>query len=184
MKRSQGPSLRARALQALAQREYSRAELRAKLLRAQTARAPSAAQRDEAFAADRSDDVEATGDGTALEPTVDALLDELQARGLLDDSRFVESRIHLRAPRFGNLRIRQELKRHGVTLDEASAAELRHTELQRAQAVWARRFGKVAESAAERARQVRFLGARGFSAETISQVLRGVADDPSNSGHR
>jgi regulatory protein len=44
--------------------------------------------------------------------------------------------------------------------------------------VWARRFGgDPATDAAERARQMRFLTARGFSAEVIRRVIRGAVED-------
>lgn len=179
--RASPPSLRARALQALAQREYSRAELRAKLLRAPRFRATGGDARrpckEDTLAAEESPEHDATA-----QAAVDALLDELQAQGLLDDTRFIESRVHVRAPRFGTQRIRQELQRHGVALDAETAAALSRTELQRAQAVWARRFGQAAAGAAEQAKQMRFLGARGFSAEVVRQVVRQAMRDASAVG--
>jgi regulatory protein len=51
---------------------------------------------------------------------------------------------------------------------------LRDSEQQRAQAVWARKFGQPPASAAERARQMRFLAGRGFSADVVRAVLRGA----------
>ena len=141
-------SLRARALQALALREHSRSELRRKLLRKLQ---------------ESEEEVE----------SLDRLLDELQAQGLLSEARFIESRIHVRSPRFGNRRIQAELAQHGLQLDEASAEQLRQSELARALAVWQRKFGAVAESPAERAKQMRFLSGRGFSAETIRRVVQG-----------
>jgi hypothetical protein len=61
-----------------------------------------------------------------------------------------------------------------VAADEPARAALRDSELQRAQAVWARKFGQLPASAAERGRQMRFLAARGFSADTVRAVLRGA----------
>ncbi len=84
----------------------------------------------------------------------------------------VESRIHAREARHGNLRIRQELARHGVELDADSAQALQASEFDRARDVWVRKFGGPAEDAAARARQARFLTGRGFSAETVRRVLR------------
>jgi regulatory protein len=40
--------------------------------------------------------------------------------------------------------------------------------------VWLRRFGVLPQSAEERGKQARFLQARGFSSETIRNVLRGL----------
>ena len=145
-----GPSLRARALAWLAQREHSTHELRTKL---------------ERWAQMRGRDASAEG--------LEALLEALQAAGHLSDSRFVESRVHARAARLGNLRIELELRRNGVQPDEAVRQVLRASELERARAVWARRFGQPPADRAERARQARFLAGRGFSADSIRRVTGG-----------
>jgi regulatory protein len=145
-----GPSLRARALAWLAQREHSTHELRTKL---------------ERWAQMRGRDASAEG--------LEALLEALQAAGHLSDSRFVESRVNARAARLGNLRIELELRRNGVQPDEAVRQVLRASELERARAVWARRFGQPPADRAERARQARFLAGRGFSADSIRRVTGG-----------
>jgi regulatory protein len=139
-------SLLARALSSLARREHSRAELRRKL-------APYA------------EDVGA----------VDRLLDELQAKKLLSDERFVEVVKRSRGERFGTARIKQELKAHQLDdqLVRAAVDDLKQTELARAKAVWQRRFGTAAADPAEGARQMRFLAQRGFSTEVIIKVVRG-----------
>lgn len=157
------PSLKGQALQWLAQREHSRLELRRKLLRR---------LREDA----RRDDTGAQGlpaDGCA---EVEAVLDWLQAHRYLSDERFVESRVHARASRFGNLRIHQELSQHGVELTPGIASELRDSERARAREVQQRKFGSPPATPADRARQARFLAGRGFSAEVVWQVLRGAAD--------
>jgi regulatory protein len=151
-------SLRARALQWLAQREQSRSELRRKLLpHAQAEALPGA------------------GDPPAeLTPAarVDALLDWLEAHGHLSRERFVESRVHARVPRFGNLRIRQELKQHQLTLSAEAARALNDSELPRAIAVLQRKFDQPPSNQAERAKQARFLAGRGFSPDVIARALR------------
>lgn len=155
------PSLQARALQWLAQREHSRQELRTKLLRAA---APAA----DVAAAEDCDD----GARERAAAEVDALLDRLAAQGHLSDQRFVESRVHVRAARFGNRRIEHELRQHGVPLDDATQRQLRDSELARAQAVRRKKFGtQPAADAAGRARQARFLAARGFSADVIRRAI-------------
>ena len=162
-------SLKARALQWLALREHSRVELRRKLLR--LARQRAAAQADGADSAD-------IADGADPAAEVDALLDWLEAQHYASDTRFVESRVNARAARYGNQRIRQELGQHGTALDAESAARLNDSELARARAVRARKFGaEPATEAAARARQMRFLAGRGFSADVIRRVLRGGDDD-------
>lgn len=158
-------SLKARALQWLAQREHSRTELRRKLLRLARQRA-----------LDHADGRGVEAGAEAVDPAteVDALLDWLVAQRYLSDTRFVESRVNARAARYGNLRIRQELQRHGAALDALASERLKTSELARARAVWARKYGSApATQAAERARQMRFLAGRGFSADVIRQVIRG-----------
>ena len=194
------PSLKAQAIGLLSRREHSRQELRAKLLaviaRQDREAAAAAAEQerslretppngsDDAFRPHdalprRRDDgggPEAPGpDAAALDPEqeLEGLLDWLEARGYLSDARFVESRIHARAARQGTLRIRHELARHGLALDAAQVAALRESEFSRAKAVWARRFEGPGTDARERARQARFLAARGFAAEVVRRVVGG-----------
>ena len=168
-------SLKARALQWLAQREHSRVELRRKLLRLARQRAADVAA---VRAADPADDMgdRVSEGGSASGPTdeVETLLDWLVAQRYLSDTRFVESRVNARAARYGNLRIRQELGQHGAAIDAATAERLRDNELARALAVWARKYGgEPASQANERARQMRFLAGRGFSSDVIRRVVRG-----------
>lgn len=179
-------SLKARAIGLLAQREQSRAELKRKLLRIeqqQRARQATLAHRPGGRRAEEvSDGADDSAAGAAdaspaRESEVDALLDSLAQDGYLDESRFVESRLHLRASRFGAQRIQQELAQHGLRLDADQQAALRASELDRAREVWLRRFGpEPATEPAERARQTRFLLARGFAAEVIRRLLRSSGD--------
>lgn len=158
---SQPLSLKARAIALLAQREHSRTELRRKLLHIAQKQASARADAESADAAEPVD-----------EERLDGLLDELQQQGYLSEERFVESRIHARVQRYGNLRIRQELAQHGLTLDAEHAEALRDSEFERAQALWQRKFGAPADDAAGQAKQMRFLSGRGFSPEVIRRVLR------------
>jgi regulatory protein len=163
-------SLKARAMQWLAQREHSRAEMQRKLLphaRALVAQAQAGAP---------PESVEAPEPGEVL-AKVTEVLDWLEAHQYLSQQRFAESRIHARAARHGNLRIQQELAQHGVVLDAETAQSLKSSEFERAREVWGRKFAALAADAAGRARQARFLSSRGFSAETVRRVLRlGAAD--------
>ncbi|QTD90364.1 recombination regulator RecX [Burkholderia anthina] len=142
-------SLKGRALGYLSRREYSRAELARKL-------APY------------------VGEDESVEPVLDAL----EKDGWLSDARFAESLVHRRASRVGVARIVSELKRHAVgdSLVEEVNAQLRETELTRAQAVWRKKFGALPQTPAERAKQARFLAARGFTSATIVKLLK-VGDD-------
>lgn len=182
------PSLKGQALALLARREHSRAELRTKLLSHARKRAQAAAEEAARSAAlgprdpwdrPRPDEPEAAPavtdfDAEASAEEVERVLDELEAARHLSDARFAESRVNARAKRQGTSRIRQELARHGVELDEETARQLRETELERARAVWRRKYGGTPPSdPAERARQMRFLAARGFAAEVVRRVVGG-----------
>jgi len=177
-------SLKARAIALLAQREHSPSELRRKLLRIENERRRQESMREGKASVD--------DDSTSAAPElVDELLSWLQAQGYLDESRFVESRLHARASRFGNSRIKQELAQHRLSLSAEQWQTLKATELERARQVWRRKFGlsadidaeldaesdaaapSGAELAAMRAKQGRFLVQRGFAPEVIRQVLRG-----------
>ena len=140
------PSLKGRALKLLSQREHSRRELERKL--AKHEEEPGQLQR---------------------------ALDELAARGFIDEQRVVDSHLHRRAPRLGAARLRQELQAKGLDAGRIAAAmaALRGTELERAREVWRRKFEALPGDAAERARQSRFLAARGFDGEVIQRVLAG-----------
>ena len=148
-------SLKGRAIALLAQREHSETELRRKLQRWASA---GDADMDELAA--------------RVAARIDELVAWLNEHDYLSDERFVESRVHARAARFGNLRIRQELAQHGLAMSAQATQSLKDSELQRAAEVWRRKFGSPAATPAERARQSRFLAARGFSGEVIGRVMR------------
>lgn len=162
-------SLRGRGVQLLSQREHSRQELRRKLL--QHLRA------DDAPSTGPSADEAADPAPADAEQQVDDVLAWLQDKGYFSEQRFVESRVHVRESRYGNLRIRQELAQHGLTLDAEQAQRLKETELSRAHEVWVRKFGAAASDPAGRAKQQRFLASRGFSAEVIRRVVKGDVDE-------
>lgn len=206
-------SLKARAIEYLSRREYSRSELERKLAPFVGDGAAAAEDDDpfesavvDPFEAAAVDPFESTGadpiesDGlesdegetrtaarrrrpSAPQPiatpeALAALLDTLEREGWLSDARFAESVVNRRASRMGANRIVSELRRHSVddALVESVGAKLRETELSRAQAVWQKKFGEVARTPAERAKQARFLAMRGFSSSIISKVLKGDDD--------
>ena len=150
-------SLRTRALQYLARREYSRAELRSKLL--------PYTQADEKFE-------------QSPPAGLDELLDDFVARGWLSDSRAAAQLLHARRSRFGTQRITHELRQKGIAEELISAAlpALKETELEAAREVWQKKFGAPPQDAKEKARQARFLQSRGFGFDVIFQVLRSESD--------
>ncbi|CAN5195125.1 hypothetical protein BH11PSE10_BH11PSE10_15800 [soil metagenome] len=169
-------SLKMRAISLLSQREHSVLELRRKLLRmAHDAQRKAAAASHAGSALESGGAAPHPAADTALD--VDDLLAWLQAQGYLDEARFVDSRVHARAQRFGGLRIKQELAQHGLALSAEGQAALNATELERAQALWQRKFhGVAAADLAGRAKQNRFLMARGFTPDVIRRVLRAPAE--------
>jgi len=142
-------SLLSRAIALLARRDHSRAELSRKLARY----------------LDEPDDADQLA----------SVLDELDRNGLLSDQRFATAVTRSRSNRFGDARIRHDLRRFGVANDVsvAALATLAGSEVARASEVWSRRFKALPASAAEHAKQARFLQSRGFSFDSILQVLRG-----------
>jgi regulatory protein len=143
-------SLKGRALRLLGTREHSRAELERKLV----------AYEEEPGSLARA-------------------LDELQAKGFINEQRVLESVLHRRAAKLGTTRIRQELQGKGLAPEAVLEAveQLRATEVGRAREVWRKKFGEPPLDANERAKQMRFLASRGFGGEAIRKVVSGGDDD-------
>ncbi len=148
------PPLSARAVAALARREYSRRELRRKLLKT-------------------------LEEGETIE-ALDSVLDDLEAKGFLSDERYASVRARSFAPRMGDARIRRELRLKGVDEETArdAVASLEEPEALRAYRVWSRRYDELPKNWKEREKQVRYLAYRGFSMSAIFQVLRGEVTLP------
>ncbi|MFZ4478312.1 MAG: recombination regulator RecX [Rhodoferax sp.] len=142
------PSLKSRALRLLSGREHSRSELERKLERFEQ------------------------------EPgTLSRALDELQAKGFINEQRVIESLLHRRAARLGAARIKHELQGKGLdpqAVNQALAG-LQASEHERALTVWQKKFGAAPTSPLEAARQIRFLASRGFGADAIRQVVKAPA---------
>ena len=154
-RRSERPAkpLKARAISLLARREYSRAELRTRLL---------AGDRDAADAAH-----------------VDRILDELAALGYLSDARFANAVVAKKSGDYSKRAISAKLKASGVD-SEAAAAALEGSDVDDHDAMvalWRRRFGKSPANDREKARQVRFLQSRGFALSAIFRLLRHPPSD-------
>jgi regulatory protein len=143
-------SLKARAVGYLSRREHSRAELRRKL-------APHAETPEE----------------------VDALLDALERENWLSNDRFVDSLVHRRASRYGAARVMQEAKTHQLGNEQLHDLQdrLRETEVERAREVWRKRFGTAPDSPEAKAKQIRFMVARGFSRAVVGKIIRRAEDD-------
>ncbi|AUN95914.1 regulatory protein RecX [Pseudazoarcus pumilus] len=143
--------LRQKALRLLALREHSRAELARKL------------------------------DGLGTPDEVEATLERMAELGLQSDRRFAESWVRSKAGRFGTARLRMDLARRGIDADtivEVLGAADAGTDIERARAVWATKFGTLARDRREWARQARFLQGRGFSTDVIAKLLKEGPDEP------
>jgi regulatory protein len=169
------PELMRAAIALLARRDYGRSELAQRLLRRVEASGSKTRPEPEQHAdrAARSD--RRAGQVACIEQVLDAL----QAKGLLSEARFANEFIRARAARFGPVRLRHELLRRGVQEDliESALQGQQQDEYARALALWQQRFGTVAKAAPERARQARFLAARGFSHEVVRRVVSGKEVD-------
>jgi regulatory protein len=145
------PSLRARAMRLLARREHSREELRRKL-------SPKV-QEDE---------------------DLEGILDTLAREGWLSDTRYAEQAIRAKARRFGPRMLAYQLRGKGV--DEDSIAQAFHAAGEEGassiQRIWASRFRAAPQGEREKARQVRFLQARGFSLEEALRHLKDIKEKP------
>jgi regulatory protein len=191
------------AIAALARREHSRSEIEQKLERKlqQVRRALAAAQacaQASAQASEYAASAPALVPGASpagvdqhpvakarAEPATTALagvtrsdvaivLDRLQSRGLLSDQRMAQVLARTRASRYGRLRIRQELERRGVDRDTIAAVlPAPEQEAAAALALWQRKFGVAPADLKERARQGRFLAARGFAPGIVARILGG-----------
>ena len=148
-----GLSLKGRALRYLAAREHSRAELERKLA------------------------------GHAESPEQLAkVLDELQAKDFISEARVIESVLNRRQAKLGAARIKYELQGKGLAPEAVLHAleGLKATELERAREVWRKKFDSKTDadsSPAEKAKQMRFLAARGFGADAIRRVVSHTQDE-------
>ncbi len=106
-------------------------------------------------------------------------LDELQAKGFINEQRVVESVLNRRSAKLGTARIRQELQGKGLAPEavQDAVAQLRATEVERAREVWRRKFGESPLDATERGKQMRFLASRGFGGDTIHKVVSSCFDE-------
>lgn len=143
-------SLKGRALRLLSGREHSRMELERKLRAHET------------------------------EPgELARALDELEAKGFINEQRVLESVVHRRATQLGAARVRQELQAKGLPPEAVAqaVADLQGSEVERARAVWQKKFGAAPADAAERGKQMRFLASRGFGGDAIRCIVSGSDDD-------
>ena len=134
------------ALKTLSRREYSRLELRRRL-------------------------IDKGGDPGNIEN----LLNDFEKKGWLNEDRFVEVLIRSRRNRFGCLKILRELEEKGVSDSGISLAKelLSRDEEMTARNIWEKKFGVLPASLSERGRQTRFMQSRGFDQSLVRRILGG-----------
>lgn len=147
-------SLRQRALDYLAKREYSVVELAQKL--------NTVARQYELDAEE-----------------IPEILADFKKRNWVSDTRFTEQILHARKSKFGSARIAHELREKGVSDELISEAveDVKENELENAKAVWRKKYGAPPTSREEWAKQARFLQSRGFGFEIIKKVINEQEDE-------
>jgi regulatory protein len=134
------------ALKTLSRREYSRLELRGRLI-------------------DKGGDPE----------DIENLLNDFEKKGWLNEGRFIEILIRSRRNRFGCLKILRELEEKGVSDSGITLAKelLSRDEELIAKTIWKKKFGVLPVSLSERGRQARFMQSRGFDQSLVRRILGG-----------
>jgi regulatory protein len=136
-------SLKARALRALSQREYSRQELTKKLSPYETE-----------------------------EGELERVLNELVLKDFLNETRNAQSIASRKESKFGAKRIQAEMKQKGVPIEIAQGVieALNGSELERAQSLWLKKFGALPTTPKEADQQMRFMLSRGFSMSVLKAI--------------
>jgi regulatory protein len=150
------PSARVVATRLLARRDYSRVELEQRL-----------------------------GAKGLPAPAIAATLDEFEKLGYLSDARYAEHLVAQRAGRLGKRAIARDLREKGIAPTAASEALSLlggRDELADARALWQRRFGTAPIDERDKARQVRFLMARGYGVSVALKVVGRCAAPDRESG--
>ncbi len=140
------------------------------------------------------------------EAAIDEVVTRLQRENWQSDERFVETFVQSREQRWGNQKILQALSQHDLDSEQLSTLKegLSDSEYQRAREVWIKRFGvkygvglydsyalndyesveevekqDFQEQAKDKAKQIRFLASRGFSADVVYRVVnsRGALEE-------
>ena len=149
--------VRTRAITYLSRREYSRVELRKKVLFSLR-------------------NFECENDlGSSI---TDEVLDDLAQHNWQSDVRVAASVAKVKGERYGNARVKHELKQQGLDSELITEAleQLSSTELKRAHDVWLKKFGQPPADLKEKAKQIRFMASRGFGFDVINKVIKNADD--------
>jgi regulatory protein len=146
--------LKKRALYYLGKRDYSRVELRRKILV-------------------YSESLEIN------KAYLELVLDELEKKDWLSDDRFSEQFVLSKKRKFGARKIAHELKLRGV--DELIINRvlngIKDDEFLLAKKIWEKKFNQIPIAIDEKAKQVRFMQSRGIEITIIHQILSGKSPE-------
>jgi len=147
-------NLKKRALYYLGKRDYSRVELKRKIL---------------AY----SESLEISG------VDLDLVLDELEKKDWLSDDRFSEQFVLAKKRKFGARKIAFELKLRGVNefIINRVLKTIKDDEFLLAKKIWEKKFNQIPISIDEKAKQIRFLQSRGIEVTIIHQILSGKSPE-------
>ena len=146
--------LKKRALYYLGKRDYSRAELRKKILV-------------------YSETLEITKDNLEL------VLDELEKKEWLSDIRFSEQFVLTKKRKFGTRKIAHELKLRGVEelIINRVLKDIKDDEFFLAKQIWEKKFNQIPITINEKAKQIRFMQSRGIEVSIIHKILSGKSPE-------
>ena len=146
--------LKKRALYYLGKRDYSRVELRRKILV-------------------YSESLEIS------KAYLELVLDELEKKDWLSDDRFSEQFVLSKKRKFGARKIAHELKLRGV--DELIINRvlngIKDDEFLLAKKIWEKKFNQIPIAIDEKAKQIRFMQSRGIEITIIHQILSGKSPE-------
>ena len=109
-------------------------------------------------------------------PDVEGAADWCVEMGFLNEARYVAGTARRLSAKFGASRVAHTLRSKGATEESIAEVtpELRESELERARAIWVRKFREPPVDAAAKSKQIRHLQTRGFSFDIIKLVIRGT----------
>ena len=146
--------LKKRALYYLGKRDYSRVELRRKILV-------------------YSESLEIS------KAYLELVLDELEKKDWLSDDRFSEQFVLSKKRKFGARKIANELKLRGVNelIISRVLRDIKDDEFLLAKKIWEKKFNQIPITIDEKAKQIRFMQSRGIEVAIIHQILSGKSPE-------
>jgi len=146
--------LKKRALYYLGKRDYSRVELRHKILV-------------------YSESLEIN------KAYLELVLDELEKKDWLSDDRFSEQFVLSKKRKFGARKIANELKLRGVNelIISRVLRDIKDDEFLLAKKIWEKKFNQIPITIDEKAKQIRFMQSRGIEVAIIHQILSGKSPE-------